>query len=512
MSKKIYLLTMAMAVVLLSALGFASCVSETETLEGDTSEIVTRGVTFNIQLPSGDAVHVTRAQDAAEYTLKSLYVIVFDAASDKLISKSANLVGNEALVQDGTNGYQYTYTANSPASAARIVLVANDDMAGATFTVGTTTYDYMATLNVETTAFTADCNQNTVFNNSGANGLPMFGVAKTADGSEIIPLTNAAASQVVTVLMTRCVARLDLVNKVSGLTITDIKMKNINSTGYLMPHISEAKVQAPAVTRFSGIEPYTALAGGQLVGDNAAETPASAKNLKSFYLYEEAEAASAASGTYPIMQITGTLNDNIPVFYEVPFLAENLTEPGSAGKRIEIKRNFLYTLEISGTPTLNSRVNMTLKKQGGTNGVDGWGASGNDATDNEAVVLNADALKGAANYTAATHTFTLDATTPGNQTIQFVDGMTGTITGVEVMLSGESSWKAATVHSTNTGTEADWLRAQFAEDGQTATLAVADNAATAARFGSVRVTYTYTVSAVEYTKKFVFTVKQNGTE
>lgn len=518
MSKKIYLLTMAMAVVLLSALGFASCVSETETLEGDTSEIVTRGVTFNIQLPSGDAVHFTRAQESNEYAVKSLWMLVFDAADDKLISRT-NIVND---CTGGTYAWQYTYTTNSVGNAVRVVLVANEDFTSRLVTKNeavansttATEYSGLDELKINTTALTANCYQTTVFDNSGANGLPMYGVAKTADGSEIIPLTSNSASQAVSVIMTRCVARLDLVNKVSDLTITGISFKNLNSTGFIKPHGSTGTITVPTtdISRVSGVVPFTALPVAGIVGSSEAETPASAKNLRSFYMFEEAAEASAAS--YPILQITGTLTGGIPVYYEVPFVAQNLETPGITGTRVEIERNNLYTLEITGSPTLNSRVNMSLKKTDTTDGVDGWGATGNNAVDTQQETLNNDAITctaaSGATYTAATHTFAADAASVTDQVLEFVSGMASSnpaITAVEVMLSGTSLWVPQATADTWTNDTA-WLKAKFADGGATATISIADNAGTA-RSAAIRVTYTFTDSnSVAQTRKVIFTVNQ----
>ena len=488
MSKKIYLLTMAMAVVLLSALGFASCVSETETFEGDPSAIVTRSVTFSIKLPSGDAVHVTRAlQDEDEYAVNSLWLLVFDAADDVLIHKE-NIVSSltgAAMNGDG-NTYNYTYEQgdddDAQSSAVRIMLVANDDMSD--LTELTTTRGDLANREIQN-AMTASFNQATAFTNSG---LPMYGVVKAAGGQEIIPLTTAGANQAVSVTMQRCVARVDLYNKVDGLTIKTITMKQLNSTCYLSPHASNG-VRAD-VDRVSGVTAFAPLADPWLVGNSTTAT----SNLKSFYLYEEQAKAAAGAAEVPILQIEGELTGGIPVYYEIPFTEDYYSDAsGTAGTRMAIARNTLYKVEISGTANTNSRSNITISSQAWPDFVETPLTAGNDP------------LVGEDNYTLDTRTFTA-ANTAHTETIKKADGMTATITGVQVMADGDDDWTdLQTVAATNVSSGAgNWLSAQFADGGATATITLTANEG-AARVGSVRVRYTNWASQTKY---MVFTVNQ----
>lgn len=488
MSKKFYLLTKAMAVVALSVMSFASCVSETETLEGDPSAIVTRSVTFSIKLPSGDPVHVTRAlQTDNEYAVNSLWLLVFDAADDVLIHKE-NIVASltDAAMNGDGNTYNYTYAQGdgdaAQSSAVRIVLVANDDMSD--LTVNTTTRDDLADREIQN-AMTASFNQQTAFTTSG---LPMYGVVKAAGGQEIIPLTTAGTNQAVSVTMERCVARVDLYNKVDGLTIKTITMKQLNSTCYLIPHASNG-VRAD-VDRVSGVTAFAPLADPWLVGNSTTAT----SNLKSFYLYEEQAKAAAGATEVPILQIEGELTGGIPVYYEIPFTEDYYSDAsGTAGTRMAITRNTLYKVEISGTANTNSRSNITIQSQAWPDFVETPLTAGNDP------------LVGAANYILDTRTFTA-ANTAHTETINVADGMTAEITGVQVMADDDADWTAlqtTAATDVSSGTD-DWLSAQFAAGGASATITLAANAG-AARVGSVRVRYTNWASETKY---MVFTVNQ----
>lgn len=522
MSKKQNLLTMAMLVMLMSALCFASCVSETETPEPKAQDIVTRSVTFNIQLPSGDPVHVARTrglQDGNEYAFSSLKLLVFDAATDLLLGDPIDMTTGDGAVGSATidgNNYQYTYTMTPEAGtlARRFVVVANDDLTGVS-----TGMSYTDFKNVElSTVIAANADLSTVY---AERYLPMTGIAHlgSADGTTIIPMDGTENATVnVSVTLTRCLARIDVENNVPNLEIESMKLINVNPKGYLMPHGTTGSVAVPSpMTKVGSITPATTIASITDAEVVAANHWASAGHFKpatpqnsdpfvaatlkqAFYVYEDAIHASDSETLSMLVQ--GKLNDQIPVYYTIPFV--NASNTSSS---LEIQRNHLYKLTIGdGTPvTVNTQMSSTLQFADWTS----------TAAENVPGVFDASIFGGTTtgdgnSYAVATQTFSLAAaavtsgTTISVANAYYRSGAGVNIVDVETIATGDS-WTASS-GDPKTSTADGWLTVTIT-DAQTLTITTTANEGTAARTGSVRILY-HNTNEDTTNRYIVFSVSQ----
>ena len=498
----------AMAAVLLSAVGFASCASETVTPEAQPSDIVTRSVVFNIQLPGGDPVHFTRTavQEGNEYACNTLTILVYDAASNALLDKVDMTTGTGAVgsaIASGNNyTYEYTMTPAAGTLARRFVVVANDLLTNVD--VNETWSDLQA--ETVTTELAADANLSTVF----ANGyLPMSGIAHlgSADGTTVIPMDGT--SQVnVNVTLTRCVARIDVANNVPNLEITGLKLINANPKGYLMPHGTTNSVAIPAsMTRVGGLQPANPIANITAASDGAesnghfipavANTPAVLK--KAFYVYEDA--IQDPSSTPLTMLVQGTLGGSIPVYYTIPFTNANLTTPVDDGKSLEIERNHRYLLTLGNGSAININTNLSS-----TLSFADW------TTESVGGTFNATIFSGATTspdtYTAGTQTFSVAATTTAVGTVTVADGYYNSGAGVTMqdvqVITTAADWVGS--EGTPKASSDDWLTATVT-DAQTITITATENTAATARTGSVRVQYQNSTS--DTTPRYiVFSVTQ----
>lgn len=506
MSKQFNLFMMAMAVVLLSAVGLTSCVSETETPEGDPSAIVTRSVTFNIQLPSGDPVHFTRAeQEGNEYAFNSLTLLVYDAASNALLEKVNMKEGTGAVgaATESGNNYQYTYTMTPEAGtlARRFVVVANDALTNVAVN------ESWSDLQSETV--TTELADNDALSTKFADFyLPMSGVAHltTDAGTTVIPMDGD--SQVnLKVTLTRCVARIDVANNVPNLQITGLKLINANPKGYLMPHGTTGSVAVPtSMTRVGGLTPANAIANITAASDGASAdgtfkpaTAGTAATLKkAFYVFEDA--IQDPSSTPLTMLVQGTLGGSIPVYYSIPFTNANLATPVADGKSLEIQRNhrYLLTLGDGSAVNINTNLSSTLSYADWTNET----VPGSfDATIFSGATTSPDT------YTAGTQTFNVAAATTAVGTVSVVDGYFNIGSGVTMqdvqVITTSADWVASN-GDPKVSTD-DWLTATVT-DTQTITITATANDGVA-RTGSVRVQYQN--SSTDTTPRYiVFSVNQ----
>lgn len=520
----------AMAAVLLSLCGLTSCMSETETLGNGEDTGVTRSIVFNISLPTGDPVHIktrTAIQDNLEYSIKSLSVLVFDAATDKLLKAPvtvdvSSLGAGAAYNTSDDWKYEYKYDPSDEGKTCRFIFVANEDVSG--LAQGATLADVLATVSSSSRTFTANSDLSNVF--AEANGLPMTGVAYYNVGSaknEIIPIDKSGENITVNVELTRVVARIDVYNKTPNLFITDIRLVHANPQSYLMPH-----KDANSITEIpAAMEKVGGATGGLQLYNNVWDTTnsytVSTTNpmtgsatddgtplKKAFYCYEDDifESATAADleAEALAVQITGRLGSTyasgVDVFYQIPFINKYKSGGTDDNKSVEIKRNYIYKVIVGdGTPVkVNSSIRMSLT-------VNNWTNTEVSSTFEDALFTSEPAAA-LATYNRDTQLITLasNAEVTTGLSIKVTDTYANSvnITDVEVLTSG-STWEAA-------GSTTGWLSAAIAGDNKSVALtASANDAAEAtARIGSVRITYSYkdNTGATQSGAKIVFSVKQ----
>lgn len=517
-----------MAAVLLSLCGLVSCTSETEILGNGEDTGVTRSIVFNISLPTGDPVHIktrTAIQDNLEYSIKSLSVLVFDAATDKLlkapVTVDASSLGEGAAYNTSDDWkYEYTYDPSDEGKTCRFIFVANEDVSS--LAQGATLADVLATVSSSSRTFTANSALSSVF--AETNGLPMTGVAYYNVGSaknEIIPIDKTAENITVNVELTRVVARIDVYNKTPNLFITDIRLVHANPQSYLMPHKDANSItEIPAAMEKVG----GATGGLQLynnVWDTANNYTVSTTNpmtgsatedgiplKKAFYCYEDDifESATAADleAEALAVQITGrlgsTYESGVDVFYQIPFINKYKSGGTDDHKSVEIKRNYIYKVIVGdGNPVnVNSSIRMSLT-------VNNWTNTEVSSTFEDALFTSEPAAA-LATYNRDTQLITLasNAAVTTGLSIKVTDTYANSvnITGVEVLTSG-FTWEAA-------GSTTGWLRATIAGDNKSVDLTADANNDATVRIGSVRITYSYkdNTGATQSGAKIVFSVKQ----
>ena len=527
-----------MAAVLLSLCGLVSCTSETETSGSGDNSVVTRSVVFNISLPTGDPIHVgTRAiQDNAEYSLKSLKMVVVDAAYDKVLS-IVDVPINGLTGNNSGNDYKYTYDygPQNEGKTCRFLFVANDPLTGLAVDE---TWSAVESKLLSCT-FTANEALATTFGD--ANGLPMTGIAYYKDGgnakNEAIPLGGTLDAAInVEVELTRAVARIDVCNYTPNLYISEVRLVHANNGSYLLPHTqgSPATTAIPnTVTKIgggsvSGLQPFTAIStitdyatnGNSWLGSadaSDAEGYCGTSLKKAFYCYEDDidtnDDQSALEGAALALQVWGRLGDSyangVDVFYQIPFIDKYLQTPDDNNKSVEIKRNNLYKVIIgNGTAVeVNDRVRMSLT-------VSEWTSQEVTSVFEDKMFVSEPGTWGS--YNRNTQLITLndnsEVTTGGGNdlTIKVSDSYATTvsITGIEVSTSGYT-WTALNA----TTASSDWLTATVTtvnNGSDYVTLSATTNSSGNARIGSIRITYSYVDgnSQTVAGQKTVFSVKQ----
>ena len=526
-----------MAAVLLSLCGLVSCTSETETSGSGDNSVVTRSVVFNISLPTGDPIHVgTRAiQDNAEYSLKSLKMVVVDAAYDKVLS-IVDVPINGLTGNNSGNDYKYTYDygPQNEGKTCRFLFVANDPLTGLAVDE---TWSAVESKLLSCT-FTANEALATTFGD--ANGLPMTGIAYYKDGgnakNEAIPLGGTLDAAInVEVELTRAVARIDVCNYTPNLYISEVRLVHANNGSYLLPHTqgSPATTAIPnTVTKIgggsvSGLQPFTAISTttdyatyNSWKGSNATDDGNGYFGThlkKAFYCYEddidENTTPSALEAEALALQVWGRLGDSyangVDVFYQIPFIDKYLQTPDDNNKSVEIKRNNLYKVIIgNGTAVeVNDRVRMSLT-------VSDWTSQTVSSVFEDKMFVSEPGTWGS--YNRNTQLITLndnsEVTTGGGNdlTIKVSDSYATTvsITGIEVSTSGYT-WTALNA----TTASSDWLTATVTtvnNGSDYVTLSATTNSSGNARIGSIRITYSYVDgnSQTVAGQKTVFSVKQ----
>ncbi len=521
-------LLMMMAAAVLTAVALTSCASDVETAEVNSETAMTRSVTFKISLPSGDPVHYTRAlQETNEYTLNSLKLLVYDAKDEKLLSVNDITTATGPTVATNGNDYEYTYTTPVQADgtlARRFVFLANDAATDANLAVGKLYTDDLP--NALAAKIIATGAESSVFT---SGYLPMIGEAKT-NNSYIINM-DQTSNVPVSVELTRGVARIDVHNNVANLTITDLKLINVNPNGFLKQKLSAGDVVIPtSMTKVDDVEPFSALTtatdtetpGGAFIPAEANYTGAPAtlstpaKLKKAFYVYEDEKDATDVL----TLLVQGMLDNKIGVYYTIPFINENkqgwVTDGATDEDGIEILRNHLYTVVIGSGEKVGINTKMTARLL-----VADWDAN-TDVED----TFYANLFNGVTNsvtgvtYNKVTQHFEIPATalTVGDGVSidvsdTYWDGGNGVkIQKVQVITDGE--WSA---ESTTTVTD-DWLTATISSSatvtdpdaaGKRVTITTAANTTGSDRSGAVRLIFINKAGDLT-TVNIAFTIKQDS--
>ncbi|KGN96840.1 hypothetical protein HQ38_00725 [Porphyromonas crevioricanis] len=322
--------------------GFSSC-SQTEIREREpqvVDELVSPsldGITFSLHFSGQDPKEVnTRAiHDNAEWDINDLQVFVFD--SENKFLKRVEVTKGSGKGKFNTTGVTATYTyplhddlSDYPKanSIRQFFFLANaapiTDMEENTSTLQNLHEKVFAAQQTEEA-------KSILTPVSGRDYIPMTGMATFENGKTLIPYTKGMQA---TVILTRVVARIDVVNRIPGLKITELTLHNTFQK-------SRVSASTAEIDRFSGsVKTYASLGAG-LQGAR----DGSKKLAKAFYLYEGKNLDEGGKCVY--VRVKGELSigggSTTTFFYTIPFKTKEL---GSAvlGAPIDVKRNHLYTI------------------------------------------------------------------------------------------------------------------------------------------------------------------------
>ena len=411
------MLTAAAASAMLAAMTFTAC-SSNDAVDAVTQPVVEQQkaptIVFNLIAPDRSGLHYTRATTADmddEAAIGSLHMYEFDAATGALVADAVDLSSVISSPSSGSSAkdYQYTYTpsgTNANNNARQYVFIANYDLSSTITVANSSTLDDLK--GQMTTALTdGSLNGRSVWNNvSGTDYIPMTAYAMVNNSDVISMQENTSSPIAADVVLTRIVARIDVINDTPNLTISSVKLVKSSNKSYILPKAdgsvaSGAKVSMTfAATQFPSADntaiptqtkPYWdnnssaqtySLSTFEVPSANInaleyAQTPTVdcihdnwVKLAQAFYVYEDVE--HAQEGTDPdytvsdqvlCLQVRGTL-EGIDVSYNIPF-TKNLIKGGSATELdgFAIERNNVYTVWLGdGKPApVNTQVNAKIQ-------------------------------------------------------------------------------------------------------------------------------------------------------
>ena len=347
-------------------------------------------LSITVKAPAGEGVVVrsaTRAdseiQDDTEKAIKTVKVYLFkkdaSGSSEETAYKFHSTMSFAATADDEKGVVKYTdnsdgtYTCTKAIPSdlmganIKVAIVANDEAAGVDTTVNTTTlYAFRTGALASVTSgvtvadgmyFTAD----TLVGGTQTGSPDMKGEGATGFPMACIPTDSydlTAMGKQITAELTRNVARIDICNYATDLTITGVELTQVNEKSYLFCG-SNNTLNVPTGLSKITIKPMKeyadSLARDQKLPYNTAkdeetsddrETLIKALNThRAFYLYEQAAGTSA------------TDCPKVTIKYSVKSDSEEEAHTGSvdvcfkttasgATNYVEVKRNYIYTIVL----------------------------------------------------------------------------------------------------------------------------------------------------------------------
>ena len=412
------MLTAAAASAMLAAMTFTAC-SSNDAVDAVTQPVVEQQkaptIVFSLIAPDRSGLHYTRAITAVmddEAAIGSLHMYEFDAATGALVANAVDLSSVISSPSSGSSAkdYQYTYTpsgTNTNNNARQYVFIANYDLSSTITVAGNSTLNDLK--GQMTTALTdGSLNGRSVWNDvSGTKYIPMTAYAMV-NNSDVISMQESTSTPIAAdVVLTRIVARIDVINDTPNLTISSVKLVKSSNKSYILPKAdgsvaSDAKVsmtfdatQFPSVDNTaiptqakpywdnnSSAQTYSLstfeVPSANINASEYAQTPTVdcihdnwVKLAQAFYVYEDEAHAQVddGGGNYSVdanvlcLQVRGTL-EGIDVSYNIPF-TKNLIkdETNSEKDGFAIQRNNVYTVWLGdGKPApVNTQVNAKIQ-------------------------------------------------------------------------------------------------------------------------------------------------------
>lgn len=326
--------TRILSMMFAAAILFGGC-SKQVTDDGDVAP-QSVPVTFTLATPGSEGVVYpssrapqTRVQDAAEYAIKQMTMLVYDATDPqkpKFLRK--HTLNDDITLYDNGNG-TYSFSIEAPIAdintARKYVFVVNDDAAvAATAAESTEAVLHAVNASIELTqGSTADVLA------ADDKGIVMTGTAK--DGSSASDVLTVTAGLKCKVSLERIVARIDLQNNTPNMTIQSATLVGAATKGYLF---AQSSLAAPTPDRIS----LGSNTNVTITTPNATSDPFQPTTFnKVFYAYERPNTAD----DYAAVRVTYKINNSYGTV-DVPFKKTS----DQSGDPIDITRNHLYTIVL----------------------------------------------------------------------------------------------------------------------------------------------------------------------
>lgn len=328
-----------------------ACSSEVSEPEGEKDEREVL-VTFHIGTPDGDEIEYTRAtQDAAETAINSLTVYDFLAASAE--GEDAVVASVQYLVKaEGSGTLQPGCFRQTDTGATVCLLLNTHEDSGHIFAFvaneGKTHFDSAMQPGISPMDNLRRDSANRRLKDGDDSGrlVNETGAVMTGTTAVLRLPDDLTVAEKMKVTLRRIVARVDVENRLeagSGLKIVGVNAENCAPAGYLFETTNDGSTTAEIWDYETPVK---------LLGNQDQNVKAELENLvagntcgKVLYLYE-----------YPAKP--GTPEPTLVLNYILHGSYHSLSVPmkGADGKRIEIKRNRVYKLVLSGTESASTRV------------------------------------------------------------------------------------------------------------------------------------------------------------
>lgn len=326
--------TRILSMMFAAAILFGGC-SKQVTDDGDVAP-QSVPVTFTLATPGSEGVVYpssrapqTRVQDAAEYAIKQMTMLVYDATDPqkpKFLRK--HTLNDDITLYDNGNG-TYSFSIEAPIAdintARKYVFVVNDDAAVAATAAESTEadlHDVKASIELAQGS-TADVLA------ADDKGIVMTGTAKDEGGTgDVLKVTAGLKCKV---SLERIVARIDLQNNTPNMTIQSATLVGAATKGYLF---AQSSLAAPTPDRIS----LGSNTNVTITTPNATSDPFQPTTFnKVFYAYERPNTAD----DYAAVRVTYKINNSYGTV-DVPFKKTS----DQSGDPIDITRNHLYTIVL----------------------------------------------------------------------------------------------------------------------------------------------------------------------
>lgn len=384
---------LCLSFISLASLLLFSCSKEEGIVVPSDKEPVS--IRFHFQMGGEEPVHYTRAtpiQDSDETAIQSLQFFQFTADGSSLLQTeyiadvNSPIVGNNqdkgVVIRNGMDYVYARYFDPNDAAAYKFCFVANHaeiPQSGVSSITDLESYILAGKLKADGSSTSMDIllpylSEQDATIKTNRYRIPMSGIAQRS-GNEQVKLFDAGD---IVVPMTRTVARIDIYNRVPGLEITSLRIKNSYDRATLFPSTSSASVptyEAPSGATLCGMNSFCCIAHSKpsntdmknynqwLYPFRGSKTGAETSIVKkAFYLYEGKQ--SSQSNEVLTLVVSGLIHSaygytGLDHEIEIPFVVSSASGTGTTP--IHIKRNNLYEVYLNESTKQSQGVSFSIQ-------------------------------------------------------------------------------------------------------------------------------------------------------